>query len=112
APRSHHPDTSLNRKPRRYLDRTCDAPLREDTVRDGNPVLLVGRGQAVRHETLDLASAASNPPAPAISGPVTPAIMRESGASAEAAARHERSARRVPPTLRSGPRSRGPCAST
>ncbi len=36
--------------------------------RDGNPVLLVGRGQAVRHETLDLASGGSNPPAPAIPG--------------------------------------------
>src|SRR5213593_2167920 len=37
--------------------------------RDGNPVLLVGRGQAVRHETLDLASGGSNPPAPAMLGP-------------------------------------------
>src|SRR5882762_5798372 len=35
------------------------------SVRDGNPVLLVGRGQAVRHETLDLAFGGSNPPAPA-----------------------------------------------
>src|SRR5439155_16441697 len=47
--------------------RWCDL-----TDRDGNPVLLVGRGQAVRHETLDLASGGSNPPAPAISGAEAP----------------------------------------
>src|SRR5690348_8500402 len=32
------------------------------------PRSLVGRGQAVRHETLDLALGGSNPPAPAIPG--------------------------------------------
>src|SRR5437867_12159841 len=48
---------------------TPGLPLRAGADRDGNPVLLVGRGQAVRHETLDLASGGSNPPAPATWGP-------------------------------------------
>src|SRR5204863_6200125 len=52
--------------------RWCDL-----TDRDGNPVLLVGRGQAVRHETLDLASGGSNPPAPAIVGAAAPASTRD-----------------------------------
>src|SRR5690349_5406714 len=69
----------------RLFSRQSSGPLsitpnrrRIGSDRDGNPVLLVGRGQAVRHETLDLASGGSNPPAPAMSGAGGAAPVRSS----------------------------------